>query len=327
MKNIHILPTDKPSRLIFNSLHKSFCYQKEIDGMYINDGKVSGADFWSLQKALNNGFKPQNIYITSDEEIKEGDWCYGLFNGGVVIRSEFDIPKNSQYYKEYGLKIILTTDQDLIKDGVQAIDDEFLEWFVKNPSCEEIKLNKYHQRGDVSGKWYYQIIIPKETPKTFKELFANTSIKPTTDKDGNIQYNFKATMKEEPKQETLEEVAERIYPTDCTNWSIKVPLNERKAFVEVAKWQQEVSQHIVPFDAYNIEVFKIEADENGVLFAYIGYRITNGNFHFSVVPFTEPQQNKNKYSEEEVLAIIFQKRMPYMTDTEIIEWFEQFKKK
>jgi hypothetical protein len=36
-------------------------------------------------------------------------------------------------------KIILTTDQDLIKDGVQAIDDEFLEWFVKNPSCEEVE--------------------------------------------------------------------------------------------------------------------------------------------------------------------------------------------
>jgi hypothetical protein len=41
--------------------------------------------------------------------------------------------------------------------------------------------------------------------RTFKELFANTGIKPTTDENGNIQYNFKATMKEEPKQETLEE--------------------------------------------------------------------------------------------------------------------------
>jgi hypothetical protein len=29
-------------------------------------------------------------------------------------------------------KIILTTDLDLIKDGVQSIDNEFLEWFVKN---------------------------------------------------------------------------------------------------------------------------------------------------------------------------------------------------
>ena len=38
-------------------------------------------------------------------------------------------------------------------------------------------------------------------------------------------------------------------------------------------------------------------------------------------------QQERSYSEEEVLEIIFQKRMPYMTDTEIIEWFEQFKKK
>jgi hypothetical protein len=37
-------------------------------------------------------------------------------------------------------KIILTTDQDLIKDGVQAIDDEFLEWFVNNTSCEEVEI-------------------------------------------------------------------------------------------------------------------------------------------------------------------------------------------
>jgi hypothetical protein len=36
-----------------------------------------------------------------------------------------------------------------------------------------------------------------ETPKTFKELFANTGIEPTTDESGNTNYNFKATLKEE----------------------------------------------------------------------------------------------------------------------------------
>jgi hypothetical protein len=41
-----------------------------------------------------------------------------------------------------------------------------------------------------------------ETPKTFKELFANTGIEPTTDESGNTHYNFKATMKEEPKQKS-----------------------------------------------------------------------------------------------------------------------------
>jgi len=34
-----------------------------------------------------------------------------------------------------------------------------------------------------------------ETPKTFKELFANTGIEPTTDESGNTHYNFEATIK------------------------------------------------------------------------------------------------------------------------------------
>jgi hypothetical protein len=75
----------------------------------------------------------------------------------------------------------MTTDQDLIADGIQAIDHEFLEWFVENPSCEEVEVelqiksvqlpqkqlskNSY----DLSFRWidvtYYKIIIPQEEPK------------------------------------------------------------------------------------------------------------------------------------------------------------------
>lgn len=44
--------------------------------------------------------------------------CVIKHKGNFYLKTEFG-------YK----KIILTTDQDLIKDGVQAIDDEFLEWF------------------------------------------------------------------------------------------------------------------------------------------------------------------------------------------------------
>jgi hypothetical protein len=77
--------------------------------------------------------------------------------------------------KNTARKIILTTDQDLIKDGVQAIDDEFLEWFVKNPSCEEVELkksfkanpkyNEQNQLFEKVGYWKYKIIIPKEEAK------------------------------------------------------------------------------------------------------------------------------------------------------------------
>lgn len=60
-------------------------------------------------------------------------------------------------------KIILTTDDQLIKDGVQEINDEFLGCFVKNPNCEEVEVEKYfHEVGDT---YDYEIIIPKEEPK------------------------------------------------------------------------------------------------------------------------------------------------------------------
>jgi hypothetical protein len=76
----------------------------------------------------------QHIYITSDEEIKEEDWFY-LDDAKIIAKYI-----NVKPVKE-AKKIILTTDQDLIKDGVQAIDDEFLEWFVKNPSCESVEVS------------------------------------------------------------------------------------------------------------------------------------------------------------------------------------------
>ena len=103
-------------------------------------------------------------------------------------------------------KIILTTDQDLIKDGIQAIDNKFLEWFVKNPSCEEVEVEEFepiygHQNN--SSSILYKIIIPKE----------------------------------EPKQETLEEAAENHakifqFPFDC---------DPAETFITGAKWQQERS--------------------------------------------------------------------------------------
>ena len=235
MKNIHILPTSQPSRLIFNSLHKSFCYQKEIDGMYINDGKVSGADFWSLQKALNNGFKPQHIYITSDEEIKKGDWTLMFDDLGNLFLCD----KPQQYLGYLGIekghhlnkglrKIILTTDQDLIKDDVQAIDDEFLEWFVKNPSCEAVKVideiiedtSKDYIIG--LGQPYttiYKIIIPKEELHSMDdEVECNMcgNIMSLLEDESNYAcFNNECTRcyeeyEEEPKQETLEELIKQF---------------------------------------------------------------------------------------------------------------------
>ena len=102
---------------------------------------------------------------------------------------------NSTYKKEWLKKIILTTDQDLIADGVQAIDDEFLEWFVKNPSCEYVEViydKDIFTYGLQTTKYgAYKIIIPQEEPNPF-EL-------PKALPDDVFYQSL------EPKQETLEE--------------------------------------------------------------------------------------------------------------------------
>jgi hypothetical protein len=114
---------------------------------------------------MKNIFKLESghIYITSDEEIKEGDCVYCITENRLLI-------SNVSYSKlENRFKIILTTDPDLIKNGVQAIDDEFLEWFVNNPSCEEIKLEREHDDSVPYPKMRFvkpfKIIIPQEKPK------------------------------------------------------------------------------------------------------------------------------------------------------------------
>jgi hypothetical protein len=184
MKNIHVLSTDKPSRLHESGLFSSLGLSKE----YLQ---------WKFGK---------NIYITSDEVKKHGDWVISNLN--EVTRF------CSLYCQNEYRKIILTTDQDLIKDGVQAIEDEFLEWFIENPSCEfvEVRKEKYSERFDNdkspignSDTWgnRWLIIIPKK----------------------------------KSKQETLEEVAENYaISKDSSSIFIKV---HKKDFINGAKWQQE----------------------------------------------------------------------------------------
>jgi hypothetical protein len=158
MKNIHVLSTDKPSRLIKSKINDTIVLEP------IN--VTNNTRYWEYL----------NIYITSDEQIKEGDWFLpkGHINphklkGFNKISGDLESYNGLCYDISKCKKIILTTDQDLINDGVQAIDDKFLEWFVKNPSCEEVGIEPL-MAGFVDDEpsYYenmYDIIIPKEEPK------------------------------------------------------------------------------------------------------------------------------------------------------------------
>ena len=233
MKNIHILPTDKPSKLISNVL-----------GLGLVDGTFTKSDLELIQARY------QNIYITSDEEIKDGDKDFYIIANDrdktwinrleKVIECRID-PKHGKVlilssgfiWLDEGEKIILTTDQDLIKDGVQAIDDKFLEWFVKNPSCEKVEVKdssivKEHiWDGSNDGEiiWEKEIIIPKEEPKQKyeSECICDTECRGFT--------NVKC---KKPKQETLEEfISKSNTPEGLDQFSYD------KGLEDGAKWQKE----------------------------------------------------------------------------------------
>jgi hypothetical protein len=168
MKNIHLIPTEKASRLF---KFEDTLIKNDLIGLY---------DF------KEKGYEAHHIYITSDENVKEGDYCISHLNiideGKIHNSQTIFNPKTKEHLilLQSCKKIILTTDPDLIADGVQAIDDEFLEWFVKNPSCEEVEIVeelKYFNLDELRERYLkglphlysesigYKIIIPQEEPK------------------------------------------------------------------------------------------------------------------------------------------------------------------
>lgn len=184
MKNIHTLPTNKPSRLQKNKHNK----------LFLSEENKSYSDCII-----------QNIHITNDEEIKEGD--YGILGKEVLSYHQM----HKRWGMPQGKKIILTTDADLVKDGVQAIDDEFLEWFVKNPSCEWVEIEKmFNVVQFTSREFIYKIIIPKEEPKphSFCETPEEKCTMNYCDENG-CQNRKRELVEPKPKQETLEEFIKR----------------------------------------------------------------------------------------------------------------------
>ncbi len=192
MKNVHLITTDKPSRLRIG-----------------NNGNFVYGIAQTSTKSINDDFTNQHIYITDDSEIREGDW---------FITTDTNKLHKSDWVKfvfNNGKKIILTTDQDLISDGIEQISEDVL-----------LKIVDHINSGKNIDS--LKIIIPQEefSTKLHKgEMFSDLALEQQYD---NM---IKALGM---KQETLEEAIER------TKEEYPVWLDE-EAFILGAKWQQERS--------------------------------------------------------------------------------------
>jgi len=286
MKNIYVLPTDKISRLAIEN--------KEL----------------ILVDEINNYKNAQNIYVTNDEVIEE--W---YIYKGKLLRASIN---HSKYEIIYGKPVVLTTDQDLIKDSIQTIPDEFLNWFIKNPSCEKVNIQEekhlicnhcdslYSSFSDgihcdvcvrlakpIVKVLGYKIIIPQEEPKQL-------SVEEITEL---VFCN---------KQETLEEAAEKLYPIfqRSTPFGSKFPWTphkERDAFTNGAKWQKE-----------HYGLMEIELRHTKTLLASCEKALEERD-----------KQQKGSYSEEEVYHILCEHTAELFKGSKLTlsEWFEKFKKK
>ena len=258
MKNIHALPTEKPSRLMIDTIENKLYLQPILH-----------------EKTIN--VLPQHIYITSNEEIKEGDWCYQVELNDNKVDKCYDVTlyhtwtNNGVDKTRKFKKIILTTDQDLIADGVQAIDDEFLEWFVKNPSCEFVGIKSKKIRvdknfNDIShwNRFKYEIIISKEDSKQEGYICPHTKIQCDDEccvsaEDCHITFSLASGMVDcdEPKQETLnkinnmnEEIKKQINLLQEEQTRVKQFINENNfncttaPYVIAKQYRDEIKKHI-----------------------------------------------------------------------------------
>jgi hypothetical protein len=164
MKNIHLIPTDNEQHSIIQK----------------NDGLLL---IQTPRKEYSG--KKLNLYITSEEEIKENYWFLDITDN-TLWKNQVNEGMSKTLFPECK-KIILTTDQKLIDDGVQEIDEYFLKWFVKNPSCEFVEVNKKLVEFPLTFKMMYKIIIPQdETGKYFAD---NADVIITMERPKEVRYS------------------------------------------------------------------------------------------------------------------------------------------
>jgi hypothetical protein len=123
-------------------------------------------------------FKAQYLYVTSKDPYQKGGW---VKNVTIEAEPPFKLDVHGIRYTQLAPckfeKIVLTTDDYLIQDGIHSVEDDFLDWFCKNSTCQSVEFTKNYLSND--GQWKevllpsewevdtkvgYKIIIPKEEP-------------------------------------------------------------------------------------------------------------------------------------------------------------------
>lgn len=347
MKNIYLIPSDSPSRLQKNLHGKLFLTQEDR----------------SYSDCIN-----QNIYITFYGGIMPSDYFlfspFGDFNKGeIIVAKADDILEHDGRRK----KIVLTTDKKLIKDGVQAINDVFLEWFINNQICEFVETVEI-------GHYKYEIILPinKAISKTSYEWQKQYPDIEVLDPDGWNRSNFQYSWFEE--KITLDEYNKRLMLSTVKSNFIKIRItvghniqqqeNEPLTIEQAAKQEIPVLKHII-YDVsgyrkvwidgakseaaknYWFSVFQDEHKNDDVVIKKqeLPYNQTLYDYLYNELGVVALDTNMQEierivlakadikgqldkmYSEEEVISLLSKLKFTKYNSLSVKKWFEKFKNK
>ena len=160
MKNIFLIPTPKESRL-----------WRDLDSKKLRFDNIPKPNSNECTKCSN-----EYVYITSDSKFVRDEY---ITDGVEVMKATPKlVDAQGLVDRRDWKKILMTTDPELIKDGVHPIGEEFLKWFVKNPTCIKVEVvyglfNPMGRQVDPNDLgqnhskcvWKYKIITTKEEQK------------------------------------------------------------------------------------------------------------------------------------------------------------------
>jgi len=241
MRNIHTIRTNREpikGDILLRHIWKNqpneciswWRYNETIDIENVKQYTTLNGSFRDMYQS----FEVRNLYITTKGSFARDEY---ITDGTEVIKATSKLV-NAQGFADGRdwKKIVLTTDPDLIAEHVKSAGDEFLEWFVKNPSCEKVKVETFEVEDYVGFAGHtgyptfhneYKIIIPKEEPKTawvgvlhdklngyhpaeyeLKEIYQGEGCLPNFPNEELCQIwcdsNYKEVPKEEQKQHLID---------------------------------------------------------------------------------------------------------------------------
>ena len=119
---VHMLPTDRSY-------------------LTISGGKLSYDD---VDYAESGFIKPQHLYITTDEEIKKGDWFIWLKYNFIEKATKKDNNKDCR-------KIIATTDPKLLKPQIKQVNWIGSERIMSLPQIPQSFIEEYCKAGGIDN--------------------------------------------------------------------------------------------------------------------------------------------------------------------------------